>query len=990
MAKATKSSKPSGLKITRDGNRFICEWKIPSEKYGDGQQFRANTVPTVDINKAATKKVVVINLAARYPAGHKLRSFSFSVRGDTHLEKDSKGWSDWESKEFTLNPPAKPSVKAELTATNECKFSWSVGHAGDDSHYPFNRVVIQTKLIKNFTGDPKDANWKNATEETSGSASGHKTITESSATLATGNYTRLFRIKSQGCGGDSKWAYAKHVYSTPKAAKQSKGVVKNTSSGYDVKVKWDTSYDKSTPIDETIVEWVITSPLADMSCPTGLTWNDGATIKDTKSKEAVHITVNDTLDLDECLYTRVRTKHDSNITDDTPRLQKKGSLKPPTGLTVENVDIDAQTAKITATNASAVPGTEIEIIFRKNGNSTIVGVIDGNPNYKTVKCPAWSATDNVSFGVRTILPKSVSTKTKDGVTIYTIKRHMKSDVVWQSGVVTKAPTGLALDRDGEDVIATWENNWSGANIIELSWSDNENAWESTEAPETFEIDNPFTTLWRIAGLETGKIWHVRVRAAYDSGDGKSYSPYSDAEEINLSSSPTIPVLSLSQGVIAIGQSVTASWEYESTDGTPQAQAKIYQHLGGTSYREIGRTTTEEYIDLPGWDTDGTYEICVDTISESGQSSGKSDLVAITVAPAVTCSMTNSLQDITITDDDENTRTVKSLTQLPLTVTVTGAGTGDATSVVITRSEDYHVERPDESDQNGNEGETIFSITQTGSDQISIGLDDLIGSLDDGAKYTLTAIVTDSIGQTAETSEDFEVHWSDQAIIPKGEYLIKRGDDIAIINVISPDGASDSATCDIYRLSADKPVLVYKGARFGGKYVDPYPAFGNNGGYRLVYITECGDYNTAENVLAFCDLYDEQVAGRSTIINFDGERVELAYDLKFSSQWEKDFVSKKHLGGTTRGYWMKGVQRKGNITAVSIPDDDEELLASMRRLSEHEGECHVRTPEGSSFTADVQVSEKWDKGCGVVDFTLNVTKTEPKKLDGMTLSAWEGE
>ena len=381
---------------------------------------------------------------------------------------------------------------------------------------------------------------------------------------------------------------------------------------------------------------------------------------------------------------------------------------------------------------------------------------------------------------------------------------------------------------------------------------------------------------------------------------------------------------------------------------------------------------------------------METISESGETSGKSDLVAITVAPAATCSMTNSLQDITITDDDESTRTVRSLTRLPLTVTVTGAGTGDTTSLVITRAEDYHVERPDESDQNGNEGETILSADQTGSDQITIGLDDLIGSLDDGAKYTLKAIVTDSIGQTAETSEDFEVHWSDQAIIPDGEYLIDRGENIAIINVIAPAGASASAVCDIYRLSADKPVLIYKGAEFGKKYVDPYPAFGNNAGYRLVYITECGDYNTAENVLAFLDLYDEQVEGRSTIINFDGGQIELAHDLKFSSQWEKDFVTIKHLGGSTRSYWMKGVQRKGSITAVSIPDDNEDLLASIRRLSEHEGECHVRTPEGSSFAADVQVSEKWDKGRGIVDFTLNVTKTEPKGQDGMTLSAWEGE
>lgn len=989
-SKTTKSSKPSGLTITRNGNKFVCEWKIPSSKYGDGQQFKATGVKAVSITKTLTKKTVTVDLSARYPAGKVLSAVSFSVRGNTDKKKDNKGWSDWASKEFALYKPRKPTLEAELTGTNKCKFTWSVSDTGADTHYPFTRVVIQTKLVKDCTWDPKDDNWKNADEETSSSASSYKEITENSATLAQGNYTRLVRIKSQGAGGSSDWTYAKHVYSTANEASQTAGKVSDTSAGYDVQVNWNTAWDKSTPIDESVVEWVMTAPLSDMSCPSGLSWNEGATIKDTIGNESVHLSIDATLAEDQCLFTRINTKHDSNITYGTPRLQKVGVLKAPTGLAVEDVDPAAQTAKITATNASTVPGTEIEIIYRKNGSETIVGVIDGSPNFKTVKCPKWEDTDVVSFGVRAVLPKSTTTKTTDGVTIYTIKPHMTSEVVWQSGSVATAPTSLALERVDGDVRATWENNWSDANMIELSWSDNQNAWESTNAPETFTIENPFATSWRIAELATGRTWYVRVRAVYDSGDGKTYSPYSQMKAINLSSSPNKPTITLSQGVVAAGQGFTASWEYESTDGTPQSEARIYEYDGDETYTEIGRTATEEYIDLPGWSVEDTYLICVEVISESGQSSGKSGAVAITVAPAATCSMENSLQDTTITDDDGTDRTVRALLTLPLTVTVEGAGTGGTTSVVITRAEDYHVERPDGSDRNGNEGETIISITQTGEDSISIGLGDLIGTLDDGAKYILTAIVTDSIGQVAETSENFEVHWIDQAIIPSGEYLIDREENVAIINVIAPDGASESATCDIYRLSADKPQLIFKGADFGESYVDPYPAFGNSSGYRLVYITECGDYNTAENVLAFYDMFDEQLDGLKTIIDFDGEQIELAYDLKFSSQWEKDFATRKHLGGSIRGYWMKGVQRKSSVTAVHIPDDEENLIEAMRRLSEYEGECHIRTPEGSSFTADIQVSESWDDGRETVSFTIDVTRTEPAGQDGMTLSAWEGE
>jgi hypothetical protein len=55
----------------------------------------------------------------------------------------------------------------------------------------------------------------------------------------------------------------------------------------------------------------------------------------------------------------------------------------------------------------------------------------------------------------------------------------------------------------------------------------------------------------------------------------------------------------------------------------------------------------------------------------------------------------------------------SLTALPLTATVTGSGTGGTTTLVIERAEDYHIDRPDEQDFNGFEGETILLFSQTG-------------------------------------------------------------------------------------------------------------------------------------------------------------------------------------------------------------------------------------------------------------------------------------
>lgn len=990
--KSTKSKKPSGLKITRNGNKFVCEWKIPSAKYGDGQKFKATTVDATDISKTATKKTVTIDLSARHPAGKKLTKFSFSVKGNSDPKKDQKKWSDWATEEFNLNAPKKPSITTELTGENKCKFSWSVADSGSDSHYPFTRVQIQTKLVKNCTWDPKDDNWKNADSDTSSSASSYKEITENSGTLAGGNYTRLIRIRAQGCGGNSDWAYAKHVYGAPNKAGQTAGTVKETPGGYDVTVKWDTSRDKSKPIDETVVEWVIATPQSDMSCPSGVTWTTGATVKETAGKEGAHVAVDARLEDDQCLYTRVNTKHDSRITYGTARLQKTGSLAKPTGLSVENVSQESQTAKITATNASAVSGTVLEVIYRKNGSDTIVGLITGSPNYITVKVPAWTDEDSISFGVRAVLPKSTSSDTKEGITIYTIAAHMQSPIVWQSGSIAKAPSNLTLARDGEDVRASWTNNWDDANKLELSWSANMNAWESTDEPETYDIDNPFVTSWRIAGLQAGITWYVRIRALHDNGDSKVYSPYSYIAEINLSSSPNIPALTLSHGVVAIGEGFTASWEYSPTDGTGQSEARIYEYDDvHDTYTELDRVSTQEHMDLPGWDTAGSHLICVEVVSNSGQTSGKSDTTSITVTDPVTCSVSSSLEAVSITDDDGTTRSVISLTELPLTVTATGAGTGGTTALIIKRAEAYHVDRPDESIRDGFKGETIFETSQTGEDQIEITLDDLIGAFDDGAKYELIAMVTDNIGQTAQETVPFEVHWEQQALMPSGKVIIDEEDLIAVLMPEAHEDAEETDRCDIYRLSADKPELIYKGAEFGSKYVDPYPTIGEDGGYRFVCVTANGDYNTAENVLAMYDDEEEKLQLNATVIDFEGDRVILRYNMDVSSDWEKDFTAKKYLGGSVRGYWKEGVTRKGDVGAVAVPSNEEGIIAALRRLCEHVGPCHVRTPEGSSYTADVQCSESWESSNAgkVANFTLKITKVEPEEYDGMTIEEWTG-
>lgn len=999
---------PTGLKISRNKAKFTTEWKRGDSNYS-GQQWQyklnsgswkhADSASDSDIGKAVTSKGFTVDYDEFYPlAGStpKLTKVSFRVRG-----KKSSTWSSWTSYSYALNPPNKASVSAETDA-NKTTFSWSVS-TSDTGSKPFYRVLVYTALKQGFSGSPSEnTDWTRITASTTSheganvrrsgyvsakegfKESGYVEFTENSSkigNLANGNWTRMVRIRAQGCGGYSDYVYKTHVYGAAQQATQDEGTVNETSGGYTITVNWDTAYDKSSPIDETVVQWVITTPNSDLSCPTsGVSWQDTPRRYDTSGSESAVITIDETVGYDQCLYTRVNTYHDSVPTYGAAKLQITGKLSPPE-ITVGSTDQSSHTAQITVSHGFVVNGTKVAIICNKNGAESIVGLVQ-NSTTVTVRCPSWGSEDTVSFGAKAVLPRSTSSHTEGGVTIYDIDSYMESDLIMQGGTVAQAPSSLSLTKVGDDVRASWQNNWGDATGIELSWSDNQFAWESTDQPEKFEIDNPYLTSWRIAGLETGKRWFVKVRSFVDNGNLKAYSPFSPAAQINLSSSPSIPTLALSRGVVPIGGNVTASWEYASTDGTPQEEARIYNED-----TLIATTKTQEYTDLK-FDTVGTYRLCVEVISASGQSSGKSPTVNLVVAEPLTCTMTNSLTDVTVIDDDDEERTVHALTALPLTATVTGVGNGGTTSLTITRAEAYHLERPDESELEGFLGETILSYAQENSDEISIGYDDLIGSLDDGGLYTLTATVTDNIGQVASVYEDFEVMWSHQATVPHGEVIIDTENYAAIIKPIASEGTDPSDVCDIYRLSADKPALVYKGAIFGNQYVDPYPAIGENGGYRFVCRTTAGDYTTADNALAFFDCYDDVLQTTNTIINFGGETLVLQYNIDVSHQWEKDFVSERFLDGSVKGYWNSGISRSGNVSSVSIPMLEEDVISALRRLSEYDGKCHIRTPDGSSFPADIQVSESWnhDKRWTMADFQFDITRTDSEP-EGIEYADW---
>jgi len=1017
--------KPTGLTVSRNGGLVLdCEWKIADKDYDGGQQFQWRTTltetwTTVSVTARETSKRITLTAGDYYPTqGRFLKGFYFRVRGKRATAEDSRtgtttnyAWSAWTQKGYPIDPPRTPTITATLDSTleNKTAFSWETDVRNDD-RLPFVRTRAQTILTRACAeGDGSKLTWNSAqpgwAQWTAGASntSNPREITEESELLAADSYTRWVRVRSEGAAGASAWRYAKHVYATPYKPKIAAAKVESaTGTQTAVSVRWTAASNKAHPIDEVRVEYVIATPAAGLACPSGASWTTAAGVADTAGEDSVRFVIDDTVGLDECLWVRVVSKHDSRETACEPVRIRVGRLTDPSGLTVSNIDSSTYRATITATNNSSVPDSFLAVRVKVDeptyythsgfeAEGYCCGIIPAGQSSVTVQCMSWDDSGKVAFGVTACQGTYELIGSIGHANQYAVTANMHSGRLWAGGVVPAAPTRVVASRSAEgEVLVDWNWSWSTANRAEISWSMNENAWESTEPPETYIVDTVSRSDIRVPGLETG-TWYFRVRLGKETNGEMVWGPYSETKAVELGTAPEKPILALSAAVMRYGKDITASWTYRSTDGTEQSYADVREvTVDGdtvTVGSRLAKATTEKSKTFrktgTAWGTGTTHYVAVRVWSGSGMISEWSDPVPVTVANPAQCAITET--PLVIVSN------VARLEGLPINVTVTGAGEGGVTSLAIERTRAYQMDRPDESVFQGYEGETVWSASQTGETPFTIRADDLVGMLDDGAYYRFVATVQDGLGQSATATRNFKVVWRDQAKLPTATVTMDTENAAAIITPTCSDAAAGSV-CDIYRLSADRPELIVRGGTWGQRYVDPYPAIGPMGGHRVVYRTANGDYIRSGNQPAWIDLGEadgDTLDLAEAVIDWDGNQVRLPHNLNLSSTWSKDFRETRYLGGSVQGDWNPAVGRTGALGAVVIVSSDPETIRGLRRLASWAGVCHVRTPEGSSFAADVQVSESRETGRGrkLASFTLNVTRVDPEEPDGLPYEEW---
>ena len=159
---------------------------------------------------------------------------------------------------------------------------------------------------------------------------------------------------------------------------------------------------------------------------------------------------------------------------------------------------------------------------------------------------------------------------------------------------------------------------------------------------------------------------------------------------------------------------------------------------------------------------------------------------------------------------------------------------------------------------------------------------------------------------------------------------------------------------------------------------------------MVAKTSTGSYINEDVTIAWYDLgYDDgdTIDCQYMVIDADGMQITLPYNVELSNRWQKDFTRTAYLGGSVQGDWNPAVLRDLSAKTVIVRETDTGELMDMRDLANYAGAAHVRTPDGSSFTCDIQVSEDASYGTSKVSYNLTIKGIGAQEPDGMTLAEW---
>lgn len=625
------------------------------------------------------------------------------------------------------------------------------------------------------------------------------------------------------------------------------------------------------------------------------------------------------------------------------RLKTNNSTQHP----VDSVKLE-YLADTTYPTATSIPGTATWTDAGIEDNAqcsalavSVTNLIPDPGNYTWVRVKTYHAAESVlvrysNYMRLKALETPEKTATDEEVTILSATAGADG----QSAVVL-----LAWNEDGDD----------DADGTELTWSEDEDTWKSTEEPNTHlftwsdgSVTSGTTTYEdsaeiTIKGLAEATKYYIRARR-YTDGDTTTYSDYSDTATVFTSETP---------------EAVTATCDQYIPSGQPLS---VYWTFSGNSLQKEWQIVSDDDVVIAkGSGSAGSARISADRLAAVATNNE----ITFTVQVSSGSGMVESDEcTVTIVDIPELSITAStSMTAQPYSFTATVTELSDL--IVVVTSSGAMSQFPDGIHMQ-TAGDTIYSElvapawTENANDfsatvTLPEGLD-----FWDYVDYDLTVTAVDrSTGLRSEEAEaTFTVDWTSKATAPEDTVTLTPVDTtdedgnhtLAVqIALTAPASSVGTDVYDIYRMDGGMARLIGEGFPLSYTAMDYFAPYGDGEllYYRIALRTVDGD-------VAFSDIeYDLPV----DVLRFDWRdgSVELPYNLSIGDGYSKDADIRSHMDGSVDGYWNPTITRKASLSTDVIKLEQQSEIEAVRQLARYAGPVFVRTPNASAFEADVQVT-----------------------------------
>lgn len=542
---------------------------------------------------------------------------------------------------------------------------------------------------------------------------------------------------------------------------------------------------------------------------------------------------------------------------------------------------------------------------------------------------------------------------------------------------------LGWNADGED----------DSTGTELSWADAENAWRSTEEPDTYGFtwsDGPLTAIspktglettyndsakLTIKGLEKGVKYFISARRYLEGDDKTTYSKYADKKDCFTSETPDA-VVATCDGYLPEGNALDVRWVF-----TGNGLQRSWQIV---KLKEQNGEYVEDGLIIEGLNAAGSTRIEASAIADKAEngvlvfrvdvSTGgdpvESNVCAVNIIDPPTLELDAPARLETQTPTGY-TFDVRSSVECDLIIIVTSSGAvGQFPDGIHRQTED----------------DTIYSDVIT--PQWTSDGDDFISSVElpsgldfwDRGEYTLSVTAVDrSTGlRSDETQNSFDVLWEHQAVDPIDATDITPIDEITEegyhrqgvrINLMPAEGMDENDVYDIYRVQSGRSELIGEGFPQIFTTIDEYAPFGDDQTltYRIAVRTPDGDVEFAE--------LEYELPGNVLRFDWAGGTLELPYDIELSDGYKKDAEIRNHMDGSVAGYWNPNIERTGSLQTNVIRLKQQEDIEKADELARYAGPVFVRTPIGSAYTADVQVHDMSVKEYSLMAIAIDTTEID---------------